>query len=327
MKLVRLSDLFEVKYGHSFELNRLKLLPQSKGGIPFVSRKARNNGIAAYVAPIDCVEPAPAGELSCALSGGVLSTFLQEKPYYTAFHVARLRAKVSLSTEQLLYYCLCIKANDYRYSYGRQANRTIKDIKIPSLDDIPDFVTETDIARFDGCNAAYSSSEPMELDISSWEPFEIQELFEIKKGKRLTKADMRSGMTPHIGSSASNNGVTAMIGQEPIHDGNTLSVAYNGSVAETFYQAEPYWATDDVNALYPKFSMTPAIGLFIATLIRRERYRFSYGRKWHLDRMKTSTIRLPVTEDGQPDFDLMDRYIKSLPYSSQIGTSENNIVV
>ncbi len=93
------------------------------------------------------------------------------------------------------------------------------------------------------------------------------------------------------------------------------------------YQAEPYWSTQDVNTLYPKFSMTPAIGLFIATLIRRERYRFSYGRKWHLDRMKTSTIRLPVTEDGQPDFDFMDRYIKSLPYSSQIGASENNIVV
>mgnify|MGYP003428982665 CR=1 FL=1 len=64
--------------------------------------------------------------------------------------------------------------------------------------------------------------------------------------------------------------------------------------------------------------MTPAIGLFVATLIRRERYRFNYGRKWHMDRMNASTILLPVTKSGSPDYGFMDGFIKALPYSSQI---------
>jgi hypothetical protein len=324
MKLVRLSDLFEVKYGVNLELNKMKL---DNHGVNFVSRSSRNNGVSAKVKQLPEVEPIEAGVLTVAGGGSVLETFVQPEPFYSGRDLYFLRPLVDMTLAQKLYYCLCIKANKYRYNYGRQANRTIKDIKIPSLDDIPYFVSKTDVARFDGCNAAYSPSEPMELDTSSWEPFEIQELFEIKKGKQLSKAGMISGVTPYISASAFNNGVTAMVGQDPIHDGNTLSVACNGSIAETFYQAEPYWSTQDVNTLYPKFSMTPAIGLFIATLIRRERYRFSYGRKWHMERMKTSTIRLPVTEDGQPDFDFMDRYIKSLPYSSQIGASENNIVV
>jgi hypothetical protein len=141
MKLVPLSDIFDVRYGHSLELNRLKMLGRDEGGIPFVSRKSGDNGIASYVAPIAGVDPAPAGELSCALSGnGVLSTFLQDRPFYTAFHVACLKPLTSLSREQLLYYCTCIKANRYRYSYGRQANKTLKDLLIPSTDNIPAWV-------------------------------------------------------------------------------------------------------------------------------------------------------------------------------------------
>lgn len=137
-ELVRVQDIFEVRYGHSLELNRLRLLSKESGGIPFVSRKMRENGIAAYVAPIPGVEPAPAGELSCALSGnGVLSTFYQEQPFYTAFHVACLRPLEKMSIDELLYYCSCIWQNRFRFSYGRQANRTLKDVLIPARESVP----------------------------------------------------------------------------------------------------------------------------------------------------------------------------------------------
>lgn len=105
------------------------------------------------------------------------------------------------------------------------------------------------------------------------------------------------------------------------HEGNTISVAYNGSVAETFYQPVPFWATDDVNVLYPKFKMSPETALFICAIIRQEKYRFNYGRKWHLDRMNAHEIKLPVKKDGGIDLLFMERYIKSLPYSSQVESS------
>ena len=141
IELVRVQDVFEVRYGHSLELNRLQLLPRDAGGIPFVSRKMGDNGIAAHVAPIASVEPAPAGELSCALSGnGVLSTFYQESPFYTAFHVACLRPLEKMSVDELLYYCSCIWQNRFRFSYGRQANRTLKDLLIPARGSIPSWV-------------------------------------------------------------------------------------------------------------------------------------------------------------------------------------------
>lgn len=136
----KVSELFDIGYGHSLELNRLTQTSQGDG-IAFVSRKMRDNGIVAYVKPVSGVSPAPAGELSCALSGnGVLSTFIQEQPFYTGFHIARLSPKFSMSTPQLLFFCVCVKANRYRYSYGRQANRTLRDLVVPDPRKAPDWV-------------------------------------------------------------------------------------------------------------------------------------------------------------------------------------------
>jgi hypothetical protein len=92
----------------------------------------------------------------------------------------------------------------------------------------------------------------------------------------------------------------------------------NGSVAEAFYQPVPFWASDDVNVLYPKFQMTPAIALFFVTVIRREKYRYNYGRKWHLERMRDAVIHLPANKIMRPDYEFMEEFMNSLPYSSQI---------
>ena len=97
------------------------------------------------------------------------------------------------------------------------------------------------------------SQETPELKISEWKRFYLGYLFDIQKGKRLTSEDQEDGDNLYIGAIDSNNGVANHIAQLPIHDGNTISLSYNGSVGEAFYQPEPYWATDDVNALYPRF--------------------------------------------------------------------------
>ena len=85
------------------------------------------------------------------------------------------------------------------------------------------------------------------MDTREWASFALGALFNIVKGKRLTKAEMKSGETPFIGSSALNNGCTAMIGNDKNqHPENTITVCYNGSVGETFYQNKPYIASDDM---------------------------------------------------------------------------------
>ena len=137
MNLVALSDLFSVTYGVNLELNRMTLDPS---GIPFVGRSDRNNGVTARVAPIPGLTPNPARTLSVAGGGSVLATFLQVEPYYSGRDLFYLTPQVELTDSQLLYYCACIRANRYRYSYGRQANKTLKDLPLPSPEELPSWV-------------------------------------------------------------------------------------------------------------------------------------------------------------------------------------------
>lgn len=181
----------------------------------------------------------------------------------------------------------------------------------------------------------------MKFDLSDWKEFKLHKLFTIKKGKRLTSYDQIDGNNNYIGAIDSNNGVSNHIGQKPLHKGNTISLSYNGSVGEAFYQYEPYWATDDVNALYPNFeAFNPYIGFFICTVLRKEKFKYSYGRKWTLYLMNNTSIKLPVlkrnnnyvidelkkfSDDGYiPDWQYMENYIKSLHYKPL--TTKNNII-
>ena len=153
-----------------------------------------------------------------------------------------------------------------------------------------------------------------------WKWFRYNEIFSIQKGKRLTKADMIPGNTNYIGATDANNGVTAKIGNtEYVYEGNKITVSYNGSIAEAFYQAEPFWATDDVNVLSLKHNtLNVYTAMFLTTLIHIEKYRFNYGRKWDKELMQKSNIKLPIKSDGSPDWEFMENYIKSLPYSANI---------
>ncbi|WP_273214068.1 restriction endonuclease subunit S [Runella zeae] len=315
MNLVPVSEIFEVQYGNSFELNSLK---QVDKGINFVSRTAKNNGVSAKVKRITNVEPFPAGTITVSLGGSVLETFVQPEQFYTGYHIYCLTPRNKMSLEVKLFYCTCITANKYRYNYGRQANRTLKDLLIPDLQSVPKFVKNADLNKFDGLDKPLIEKK-IDLNIQNWKWFVYEDLFDIERGRGPRKNELDgTGDTPFVTSSDQNNGWTDYTTTTPIHKGNTIGVNRNGSVAEAFYQPLPFCSTEDVHIFTPKFKMSKYVALFLATLIKKEKYRYNYGRKWGIARMKTSTIKLPVDKSGQPDWKFMEEYIKTINYSKQI---------
>jgi hypothetical protein len=314
-----LAELFEISYGNKLDLNKMQPCPISRGGVHFVGRSSENRGVTATVARLPQIKPYESGLLTVALGGQLLSTFVQETPFYTAQNVAVLKPKIKMTFEEKVFVCLCIRHNRFRYSpFGREANRSLKALEIPVLEEFPEWARKArDVGQV--MSHAKKANGSLPLEVRLWKGFQLQELFEIRKGKRLTKADMVPGNTPFIGAIDSSNGLAAFIGQGPIHEGNTITVNYNGNgVAEAFYQPRAFWCSDDVNVLYPKFQLNPAIALFLTTIIRREKFRYSYGRKWDLVRMNPSVIRLPVTSAREPDWEYMERFTSSLPFSSQL---------
>ena len=143
-------------------------------------------------------------------------------------------------------------------------------------------------------------------------------MFDIKKGKRLTKADMKEGKNIYLSSKDNNNNVDSFITNDPIFPKNTLTVNSNGSVGSAFFHEYEYWASDNTNVLIPKFKINKYIALFLTTIISKEKYKFGYGRLWNKERMNESLIKLPVDSNGEPDWLLIEKYMKSLPYVEKI---------
>jgi hypothetical protein len=130
--LVKVSDIFDIKYGINLELVNLERCNSTDYlAIPFVSRTEKNNGASAFVEKIIDLSPNPKHTLSVAGGGSVLSTFYQPEPYYSGRDLYVLIPKKKLSVVEMLFYAKCISSNKYKYSYGRQANKTLKDLLIP----------------------------------------------------------------------------------------------------------------------------------------------------------------------------------------------------
>ena len=139
---VELSVLFAVEHGNKFDLNKMDECDSGNdGAIPFVGRSGVRNGIVAFVKKTVAAEPLDAGLITVALGGRALSSFVQPRPFYTAQNIDILRPIIDMSLDAKLYYCLCIEANRFRYStFGREANRTLKSILVPSFDNLPEWV-------------------------------------------------------------------------------------------------------------------------------------------------------------------------------------------
>ena len=133
IKLIPIKELFTPVYGVDLELIHLEECNKNDADrIRFVSRTENNNGVSAYVKRIINVKPNPAHTISVAVSGSVLSSFYQADEYYSGRDLYYLIPKKKMSKEEMMFYAFCIKANKYKYNYGRGANRTLKDIVIPA---------------------------------------------------------------------------------------------------------------------------------------------------------------------------------------------------
>lgn len=308
---MKLNDLFEIEYPKTLIFSEMTI---SETGINFVSSQDKNNGVVARVEECEGVRKYPAGIITVPLKGSVLMAHVQNEECYVAHQIAVLTPKTAMDLKQKLFYCLCIQKNAYRFNYGRQADRTLRELSLP--DSLPEWIDQVDIIPIRTTNKGTS----IELNIKKWKEYKLSELFNFEKGKRLTKADMIPGNVIFLGAISENNGIREKIETDFFWEPNCITVNYNGSVGEAFYQDKPFWASDDVNVLYAKdfWKMNKYIAMFLITVIKANKYRFGYGRKWTLNKMKETIIKLPGKRDGSPDFQYMEEYIKSLPYGDKI---------
>ncbi len=313
MNTVPLGDIFDIKYGSQLDLN--KLVVDLDNGVNFISRSRENLGVHTKIKKIHTKKLFKKGSITVTLGGSyLLSSFVQKEDFYTAQNIKVLTSKQPLTDLQKKFYCYAIKHNRFRYtSHGREANKTLNDLLVPSIDSIPNWANTVKITPPDKQSL---TKKDHALDIDNWKYFLYQDIFEIKKGN--TPKMQSNGNIFLVSATSLNNGVSKTISSPSITNNKGLiTVSSNGAVGDAFYQNKDFFATGDVNILIPKFNLTPFIAMFLNTVIKKEQFRFNYGRKWGKEKMLAHKVKLP-TKNNQPDWQFMQDYIKSLPYSKSL---------
>ena len=224
--------------------------------------------------------------------------------------------------------------NGNKYSYGRQAQLNVvkrEAIMLPVTDDgDQDYQFMEDYIRklIDEKKKQYqvyvkqrieelcavSGNQRVEwesiIESHDWEPFQIDAIFNILPGKRLVAADSTPGDRPFIGALDNSNGIARFVSDNNASlDKNVLGVNYNGNgMVIGFYHPYECIFSDDVKRFHLKdWEDNPFILLFMKTVILMQK-KFGYLYKFNADRMAHTNIMLPVTDDGQPDYDFMEEF-------------------
>lgn len=351
-KTININKIFDISYGN--KLDMCKMTPD-EDGIPFVTRTATNNGVGGIVEPIEGVTAYPAGSLSIALGGSIGSTFLQTKDFYTSQNVAVLQPKENLSSELLLFLAALIeKECSLRFvAFGRELNKHIKrdfTIKLPMLEEnkpnwkelevfikdniLPQLPKKAQKVLLQKYDTKPQKQEAMRINTNEWQWFYVKDIFRMEATKGTTTDELVEGKDiPYIAAKHTENGCEMMcsrVGNEQfISKGNCIVFIClgAGSAGYALYQGGDFIGMSGKTMCGYNANLNSYSGLFLATVLSKERPKYSFGRSWTGNRLKNTRIKLPVTPSGEPDWKFMEDYIKSLPYSKNIEPSKPNEVV
>lgn len=157
----------------------------------------------------------------------------------------------------------------------------------------------------------------LDLEVE-WKEFFFTDIFkEVKRGKRLTKANQKEGDIPYVSSTALNNGIDNFISNNKgvRKYKNNLSIANSGSVGSCFYHKYEYIASDHITTLTCK-NVDENIYKFMSTIVKRLESKYSFNREINDTRISREKLILPIDKDGNPHWEYMSKFIQNLEVKS-----------
>lgn len=100
-----------------------------------------------------------------------------------------------------------------------------------------------------------------------------------------------------------------------IEDGKAITIG--DTTSTMFFQDSDFVCGDHIVVCRADW-MNIYTALFVLSVLNAERYRYSYGRSFKIELIKSTKIKLPQTSAGIPDWQYMEDYIKNLPYGDRI---------
>lgn len=149
-----------------------------------------------------------------------------------------------------------------------------------------------------------------------WGAYILADIFEISStlsGIDKNKLILNIGNTPYITRTENNNGWERCIGIQnnryKVDDGNCISIGLDTQTV--FYQSVSFYTGQNIQTLRNQH-LNKYNAKFIISMIDKLMIKFNWGGNGAtLTRLKRSKILLPQLDDGQPDYQFMERYMKN----------------
>ena len=296
------------------------------GTTPYVTASSYNNGVVAYIdsSKYDIIKG------NCILVGGKTFTITYQKDDFISndSHNFIIRVKDYTISDLAYLYMVPVIYNYFGQKYSWNDAVTKKrflseKIPLPStstgqpnwayMESYMKQMIEGSERKLENLRNANYKKQP--IDTQNWGTFRIEDLFDLS----LPKGDLQikkveDGDIPLITPSNFNNGVLKHISansNSTKYTSNSLTVDMFGNA---YYQVKNFFVTahGHVNVLIPKFEINEYNGTFIATAIRAmflDKYGFS--EMCTLKVLKAESIKLPITSNGNPNWQYMEEYMKS----------------
>jgi len=324
-------DIFLYKRG-----KRLKTSDQIMGEIAYISSTKTNNGIDNYILPPNNMTIYN-NAITLNNSGSIGYCFYHTYNFVASDHCTVIKIKdktIQLDSYIFLFLKPVIEAMKSKYGFAREmsdARLKKEKILLPAIKKnnkyIPNWEYIKKYIKEQSLNIIYNKSIPkidtmINLQSVRWQEFNINSLFKLEKGERLIESDRIIGETPLITASSYNNGITSFIDFKYFENKkkyfeNKITIDMFGNV---FYHNYKYFSDDNIHTLILKDNITLSdyTQIFLVSILKELSSKYGFGRQVRLNRLEKEIIKLPIIKKDIPNWDFMDRYIKSIPYSSNI---------
>lgn len=186
------------------------------------------------------------------------------------------------------------------------------------------YLDNIDQDKFESEFIGSKTNKNLRLNSRKWKDFKFSDIVkDIHNGKSYNKEDLTAVDTDdyvmYVTRSDQNNGISMCV-QAMDYDGleKAGAITIGDTTATAFYQDHDFITGPHIIVVRADW-LNVYNALFIIALLNQEKYRYPvFGRAFTKDLIKDTLLRLPIDEDGNPDYKFMEEYIKSLPYSQNI---------
>lgn len=332
-KKYKLTDLFDI----ILPIGDIQAQKMNNGVFPLVSSGKNNNGICKYIDRTSKSNLIQANSITVDMFG---KAFFHDYEYYCVAHgrINILIPKFSINKYTGLYIMRAIESITIpKYEFLDMCSQgALKKeiIKLPvNNKEAPDWeymesymknIMQESEKIIE--NLRNTDNDKRKIDISKWQEYRLGDLFykcNLDKKDNFNKiSDVSLEKTdefdlPLVNAKHYNNGIM-YYGRSSDFDSEimTLDIVQNGAVAvgDVYAQPQRTGVLEDAYLIkaYDNITATSVLQ-FLATIIQKDiKQHFSYDNKCTWDKAKEMIIHLPANQNGQPDWEYMENYMKNI---------------